>query len=172
MAATAAGRLSAQYPSDEVKRFFTYRAANATFPDNVDPVVELQLPTSLEQGESVRPDLSCRDNGGSGLADCQVTGLNGGLLDTRTLGTHEVTITATDSAGNTARTSGTYDVTEASLMPSYPRICSGSRASSTLVSHCPLRSSRAIRWNDASYSSARRRSVSGGGTRRSSTPMR
>ncbi|HEY9563657.1 MAG TPA: aryl-sulfate sulfotransferase, partial [Nocardioides sp.] len=102
--------------TDLTKRLFTYRAASGVLPDNVDPVVSLTLPASVAQGSSTTPAFSCRDNGGSGLADCATTGLNGDRLDTRTPGTHEVTVTATDAAGNTDTATASYVVTKAATI--------------------------------------------------------
>jgi hypothetical protein len=53
--------------------------------------------------------FSCAEEG-SGMASCEGSPANGQLLDTTTLGTHTVEVTATDQAGNTTTTSSSYTV--------------------------------------------------------------
>jgi Mg-chelatase subunit ChlD len=58
--------------------------------------------------QQVTPDFACSDPGG--VANCTGAPLVGGFLDTRTVGTHTFTVTATDLAGNVTTKTVTYSV--------------------------------------------------------------
>ena len=58
--------------------------------------------------QQVSPDFACSDPGG--VASCTGSPLVGGFVDTRTVGTHTFTVTATDLAGNTSTKTVTYSV--------------------------------------------------------------
>lgn len=94
------------------QRKFTYRAQLAEIPDAIDPVASL----AMEDGQTyiadqaVRPEFSCTDRGGSNLQVCAATGLVGDRLDTSTTGTHTVTLSATDGAGNSSAVTRSYKV--------------------------------------------------------------
>jgi probable HAF family extracellular repeat protein len=69
--------------------------------------------TSYLEGAVVTVGYSCADEpGGSGLASCVGSVPNGSTPDTSAaaLGSHTLSVTATDHAGNTATTSATYQV--------------------------------------------------------------
>ena len=62
----------------------------------------------------VAADYSCSDDAaGSGIDTCDGTVEDGAALDTSTLGQHDVTVTATDNAGNTASVTHPYTVADA-----------------------------------------------------------
>ena len=72
-------------------------------PDTTDPSVDLRSPVDgaeVGQGDELRVDFSCSDEGSSGLASCVGTTPDGALLDTSELGDVSVTVTARDGAGN------------------------------------------------------------------------
>jgi probable HAF family extracellular repeat protein len=84
--------------------------------------IDLQAPTiaiaapaggTFALGQLVASSYSCTD-GGSGAATCTGPVANGEPIDTTTVGSHTFTVTATDSAGNTATSSVTYTVTPVS----------------------------------------------------------
>lgn len=99
-------------PGEPGNRPFTYRAARTTIPDVIDPVVTLPVKEGHEyhRGQQVRPAFSCTDRGGSSLHSCVTTGITGDRLDTSRAGTHTVSVTATDGAGNTTTRSRSYVV--------------------------------------------------------------
>lgn len=105
-----AWELSDPNPSDQ--RQFTYRAARTTIEDVTDPAVTLPVADGAEfhRGQTVRPAFGCTDRGGSSLAACTTTGIVEDRLDTSRVGTHTVSITATDGAGNTTTDSRSYVV--------------------------------------------------------------
>jgi Bacterial Ig domain len=82
-------------------------------PDTTAPTVDLRSPADgavVNAGDAVAVDFSCADEGGSGLASCEGTVPNGGLLDTTAAGPASVTVTARDNAGNTASVTHTVTV--------------------------------------------------------------
>jgi hypothetical protein len=92
-------------------------------PDTTPPTVDLRSPADgavVNVGEAVEVDFSCADEGGSGLASCEGTVPDGGLLDTSAPGRASVTVTARDNAGNEA--SVTHTVTVISLDLTAPTI--------------------------------------------------
>lgn len=98
--------------ADPNSRQFTYRADRTTIADAIDPKVELPVKEghAYHRGQVARPAYSCTDRGGSSLESCELTGMVGDRLDTSRPGTHEVTVTATDGAGNTEVVSRSYEV--------------------------------------------------------------
>lgn len=64
---------------------------------------------SVPQGSRVVLDYDCTD-ATSGVASCDAGVVSGGMLDTNTPGSHEVTVTATDVAGHRTRTVFAYSV--------------------------------------------------------------
>jgi hypothetical protein len=82
--------------------------------DDTPPVITISSPLEgavVVQGSTLTADFSCADeDGGSGLASCDGTVADGGLLDTSTAGTHVLTVTATDNAANAASASAGYVV--------------------------------------------------------------
>lgn len=93
-------------------RPFTYRAHVTSIPDAITPVVSLPVKQGHEyhRGQVARPSFSCTDRGGSSLESCVTTGIVDDRLDTSRTGTHTVTVTATDGAGNTSTVSRSYVV--------------------------------------------------------------
>ena len=85
-----------------------FAATPITFatPDTTAPIVTLTTPSDgaiYAQGAVVSAAYSCADNpGGSGLASCVGTVMNGAAIDTSTSGAHSFTVTGTDNATNTA----------------------------------------------------------------------
>ncbi|HEV2875004.1 MAG TPA: DVUA0089 family protein [Thermoleophilaceae bacterium] len=82
-------------------------------PDTTPPIVDLRSPADgavVNVGDPVVVDFSCADEGGSGLASCDGTVLDGGLLDTSAPGPSSVTVTARDNAGNQASVTHTVSV--------------------------------------------------------------
>jgi hypothetical protein len=85
--------------------------------DGTDPAVDLASPgvgATYPKGATVTAAYSCADeDGGSGLAaadGCVGSVGVGAALDTRTVGAHELTVTATDAAGNATTVVRTYTV--------------------------------------------------------------
>ncbi len=100
---TPAGALSA-----------TYRVRRAPFPDAIPPRIAINSPANgatFLQGQRVRANYTCLDEGGAGLATCDGSVPHGVLLDTDTPGEHTITISATDAAGNVRNVERTYEVT-------------------------------------------------------------
>jgi hypothetical protein len=82
-------------------------------PDTTSPVVTIASPVDgleVELGAEVEIDFSCSDEGGSGLASCEGSVPDGGLLDTSSLGARSVRVTARDNAGNETTASVDYRV--------------------------------------------------------------
>ena len=80
--------------------------------DRKPPTVTIESPgpdLSVAQGARVAMQFSCADKG-SGVASCEGSPGAGQWLDTGTLGTHTVEVTATDRAGNAQTTSSSYTV--------------------------------------------------------------
>jgi len=95
-------------PAAAGERYFTYRAQKAVVPDATPPVAAVSTPAAgatYRQGESVTPAYRCTDRGGSSLSDCVL-----GSVDTRRPGTHTLTLTATDGAGNRTVVRRDYEV--------------------------------------------------------------
>ncbi len=91
----------------------SYRAHRAPFPDGIPPRVVLATPpggTTYLQGQPVRANYFCTDEGGSSVAGCDGSVRSGAFLDTSTPGVHTLTVTATDGAGNTKVLSRDYTV--------------------------------------------------------------
>lgn len=89
------------------QRYFTYRATKAVVPDAIDPEVTVTVPGGgvVVQGSAATAKVSCTDRGGSTLQACDVT-----QVDTSALGDHQVSVTATDGAGNTTTVTRDYTV--------------------------------------------------------------
>ncbi|WP_370619332.1 aryl-sulfate sulfotransferase [Mumia qirimensis] len=99
--------------ADPNARQFTYRAARATVDDALRPEIAVSGFTSgasYAEGARLTPTYSCTDRGGSSLRSCTVAGLDGTRLDTRTPGTRQVRVTATDGAGNSTTVARSYVV--------------------------------------------------------------
>lgn len=99
-----------------VTRYATYRASLIDYPDAIDPTVTLDVPPGAVyvDDEEIVPHWSCTDRGGSNLATCTTTGLVDGHLAT-TPGTHALSVTATDGAGNATTLTRSYLVAGAFL---------------------------------------------------------
>ena len=89
----------------------TYTAVDVT-----DPIVDLRTPPDgavYNRDQTVTADFSCVDEpDGSGIATCDGNVANGAPVNTSTSGSHDVTVTATDVAGNTTEVIHTYTVTD------------------------------------------------------------
>jgi hypothetical protein len=93
--------------------YSTYRASKFDAPDAIDPEVTVAAPADgavLAVGDEVALDYSCTDRGGSNLQACEGPVPSGGLLDTSTVGSHEVRVEATDGAGNSTTVTRSYRV--------------------------------------------------------------
>jgi hypothetical protein len=80
--------------------------------DATDPVVLMTTPPQgavYNLGQSVKADYTCADSG-SGVASCSGTPANGAPLDTSSVGTKTISVTATDAVGNTFELTRTYKV--------------------------------------------------------------
>ncbi|MGZ4306408.1 MAG: hypothetical protein ACXVSL_16270, partial [Solirubrobacteraceae bacterium] len=77
-----------------------------TLADTTTPTISIATPAAnavYPLGASVAASYSCADEaGGSGLDACQGPVLSGAAIDTSTPGAHAFTVSAADSAGNTA----------------------------------------------------------------------
>jgi hypothetical protein len=101
-------------------KYFTYRAHQAVVPDATKP--EIGLGASIDgatyrQDDVATSDFTCTDRGGSSLKTCTGTTAVGARLDTRDVGTHTVTITATDGAGLVTTRTATYRVVSGAYLP-------------------------------------------------------
>lgn len=97
--------------------------ASAPVTDVTPPTITLTTPTdgaSYTQGQSVLANFNCNDAGGSGIATCAGTTATGSPIDTGSLGNHSFTVTATDTAGNSASTTASYTVTAPVITPPIP----------------------------------------------------
>lgn len=95
--------------------FASYRALAVPWRDRRDPQVTLDGLVDgavLGEGEVVRASYSCTDRGGSSLATCSGTVASGSPVPT-TPGTHTITVSATDRAGNSTSRSVRYTVVAA-----------------------------------------------------------
>jgi hypothetical protein len=85
-----------------------------TLPDTTAPTISISSPSANAtylRGATVAASYACADEaGGSGLASCHAPVASGAPIDTTTAGTHSFTVTAADSAGNTASQTVTYAV--------------------------------------------------------------
>jgi Arylsulfotransferase (ASST) len=89
----------------------SYRALKGPAPDAIAPVINLIVPaTAAEyaQGQQVPMTFSCTDRGGSSLQSCGGAAVEGGPLNTSTLGVHTITVVAKDGAGNTTTLTRSY----------------------------------------------------------------
>ena len=90
--------------------YFTYRA----YKTDVDDVQAPQVVTGVvdkvtyRRGQSVDADITCTDRGGSSLRTCSSSG-----VDTRRVGTHTLSVSATDGAGNRTVAQRRYEVVAA-----------------------------------------------------------
>ena len=86
----------------------------ASFAQDLEgPAITIAQPlegAQFKQGQQHVVDFSCSDEGGSGLASCEGSVPDGGLLDTASLGARSVTVTARDNAGNETTASADYRV--------------------------------------------------------------
>jgi hypothetical protein len=88
--------------------------------DTTPPEVDLRSPVNgavVRPGDPVEVDFSCSDAGGSGLASCEGTVPDGGMLDTSVPGPAGVTVTARDNAGNETVVTHTVSVVPLDLAP-------------------------------------------------------
>lgn len=87
-----------------------------TVVDVTDPIVDLRTPPDgavYDRDQTVTADFSCADEpDGSGIATCDGNVADGAPVNTSTSGSHDVTVTATDVAGNTSEVLHTYTVTD------------------------------------------------------------
>lgn len=94
---------------------YTVTLTGTTVCDSTAPAIDLRSPSDGVQvplGARVEVDFSCTDEGGSGLASCEGTVADGATLDTSTLGTKSVTVTALDRAGNQSVVTASVEVTD------------------------------------------------------------
>jgi hypothetical protein len=80
--------------------------------DTTDPTVLITTPPPgavYHLNQVVKAEFTCAD-AGSGPATCTGTPANGAALDTSSLGTKTITVTATDVVGNTSTLTRTYQV--------------------------------------------------------------
>jgi hypothetical protein len=95
----------------------TTESATIAVVDETPPTVELRTPVegaSYSVDDEVIADYECADEpGGSGLASCVGGVADGAALDTSAAGSFSFTVTATDSAGNSASTTVNYEVRSA-----------------------------------------------------------
>jgi hypothetical protein len=89
----------------------TYTVVDATAPD-----ITVTTPASgavYGLGEQVTADYACADEeGGSGLATCTGTAVDGAAVDTSSVGEKSFTVEATDNAGNAASKKVSYTVVD------------------------------------------------------------
>ncbi len=82
--------------------------------DTTAPVVTISTPfdgATFIKGQSVLANYSCEDEtGGSGLASCTGTVVNGAPIETSIVGSHTFTVTGIDIAGNSATVTKTYSI--------------------------------------------------------------
>lgn len=88
------------------------------FGDLTAPSVTLTVPADggvYDHGTVVLAEYVCDDGAqGVGVATCAGTVANGAQIDVSTLGSHDVTVTTTDLAGNAATVTHTYTVQDTS----------------------------------------------------------
>lgn len=103
-----------------LQRYTTYRAALISdLPDAIDPTITATVADNRAYvvGDVVTPSFRCTDRGGSNLQSCMPSGLQGGSLDTATVGAHTWQIEATDGDGNTRTLVRHYTVRSAGRLP-------------------------------------------------------
>ena len=84
--------------------------------DVTPPSITINAPTdaqTIPQHDTVASDYSCADeSGGSGLATCIGTVVNGAAIDTGALGSHSFSVDASDNAGNPNSKTVAYTVVD------------------------------------------------------------
>lgn len=98
---------------DPTSTWFTYRAAIAPVPDATKPRISVTAGVAGKtflQDTAVKLQYTCTDRGGSGLRACTASRASGALIDTKDVGLHTVTITATDGDGNVTTQTVRYNV--------------------------------------------------------------
>jgi hypothetical protein len=81
--------------------------------DSTPPTITIAAPVDgalYTLGTPVTVEYACADTGGSGLASCLGSVVDGAALDTATVGTKTFTVTAYDLAGNALSKTATYQV--------------------------------------------------------------
>jgi hypothetical protein len=80
--------------------------------DGTKPTITISAPgasASYALDQAVTANFACAD-AGSGIESCTGTTADGAALDTSTVGTKQITVTAVDAAGNTRAVTRTYEV--------------------------------------------------------------
>ena len=86
--------------------------------DTTDPTVEMTTPApgaALVLGSTVLADYTCAD-AGSGAQSCTGTVANGAPLDTSSVGTKSISVTATDAAGHSFTLTRSYSVVHRDIL--------------------------------------------------------
>jgi hypothetical protein len=100
--------------------------------DELAPQIAIASPADgavFDQGATAIASFSCADGtGGSGIESCTGTVANGAALDTATLGTHALRVTATDKSGNVSSAVRSYTVRAPAAPPQAEPRCFGRRA--------------------------------------------
>lgn len=95
----------------------TYKPAPTAQCDKTPPAISIAAPADVGSyylHQPVNAAYSCHDEaGGSGLASCAGTVADGHPIDTSTVGSHALTVSATDVAGNSISQTVHYSVTAA-----------------------------------------------------------
>jgi hypothetical protein len=95
--------------------YTSYRVSLVAHTDEIEPAVTIDMPQEavyVEGRRPVTPRWTCTDRGGSNLTGCDVDGLVDGHLADEA-GTHTLTVTASDGAGNTSAVTRQYTVLSA-----------------------------------------------------------
>ena len=93
-------------------KWFTYRAHKTVVADAIRPEVDVTVPAegaTYVESDIVAPLYECSDRGGSSLQSCTAT-----PFDTKTPGSHTLTVTGVDGAGGTTTVTRRYQVIAAS----------------------------------------------------------